>query len=853
MRITLAVAVTCLTLGSLAAAGDATAAIRKSTDIPAQGLGPALTKLAKEFDFQVLYRTEIVTNLKSQPAVGALTSDEALGKVLSGTGLTYKYLDDNTVTIVPVSAIGSQSTSQSAPESSDGAGKSKEAGKKTSQDFRLAQVDQGKDSGTSSLGDQGSNSQEKKPSAGLEEIIVTAQKRSERLEDVPVPVTAISAEELTVNNLTRIQDYYSSVPGLSVGADGLRPGLTTISIRGITTGAFSNPTVGITVDDVPYGSSTLQGGGIYAPDIDPSDLQRVEVLRGPQGTLYGATAMGGLLKFVTVDPSTDAFSARVQADTNTVSHGAGPGYGGRASVNIPITDTFALRASGFARHDAGYVDNVQTGQGGVNWGDADGGHLSALWRPSDSFSLKVGALVQEQVTHGSPQVYLQPGLGDLQQAALLGTGAYKKLSDVYSANISAKLGGIDLAAISGYSINTIAGIVDLDPVSTTPPAAGLVFFDRNKTDKFSQEIRLSAAAGPHIDWLLGGYYTHEVTQWNQDLASVDGSSGAITQYGLFGSFPTTYTEYAAFGDLTFKLTDQFDVQIGGRESHNRQTYFPSETGPYVVPPLIGPEQNSSGNAFTYLFTPRYKFTPNSMIYARLASGYRPGGPNTPGPNVASEYSPDKNQNYEVGVKSDVLGRLLSVDASAYYIKWQDVQLPLDKGGNSYTANGGRAKSQGVEFSADSRPLEGLTISAWVVFSDAVITQPFPPATVSAGLYGVAGNMLPYSSRFSGHLSGEQKFPLTGTVTGLVGASISYVGYRQDVFSNGPTAPRQSLPAYAKTDLHAAVSIDTWTVTMYGNNVADKRGLLDGGLYNNPPVGFNIIQPRTLGLSVTKTF
>ena len=113
----------------------------------------------------------------------------------------------------------------------------------------------------------------------LSEIIVTAQKRTERLQDVPVPVTSISADELTENNLTRIQDYYSSVPGLSIGTDGLRPGLTTISIRGITTGAFSNPTVGITVDDVPYGASTLQGGGIYAPDIDPSDLARVEVLR----------------------------------------------------------------------------------------------------------------------------------------------------------------------------------------------------------------------------------------------------------------------------------------------------------------------------------------------------------------------------------------------------------------------------------------------------------------------------------------------------------------------------------------------------------------------------------------------
>ena len=159
MRMTLAVAVACLTLGGLAAAGDATAAIRKPTDIPAQGLGPALTKLAKEFDFQVLYRTEIVSDLKSQGAVGTLTSDEALGKVLSGTGLTYKYLDDKTVTIVPTSTAGSaQSTTQNAPGSSDDASASKEAGKKTSQDFRVAQVDQGKNSNAPSIAERDSSS-----------------------------------------------------------------------------------------------------------------------------------------------------------------------------------------------------------------------------------------------------------------------------------------------------------------------------------------------------------------------------------------------------------------------------------------------------------------------------------------------------------------------------------------------------------------------------------------------------------------------------------------------------------------------------------------------------------------------
>jgi outer membrane receptor protein involved in Fe transport len=160
-----------------------------------------------------------------------------------------------------------------------------------------------------------------------------------------------------------------------------------LSIRGIMSGLYTNPTVGITVDDVPYGSSTFLGGGggTVMPDIDPADLARIEVLRGPQGTLYGASSMGGLLKFVTVDPSTDGVSGRIEGGINSVYNGAELGYGARGSVNVPLGDVLAVRVSAFSRQDPGYVDNVQSGQRGVNKTDVDGGRLSALWRPSDLF------------------------------------------------------------------------------------------------------------------------------------------------------------------------------------------------------------------------------------------------------------------------------------------------------------------------------------------------------------------------------------------------------------------------------------------------------------------------------------
>jgi iron complex outermembrane receptor protein len=259
-----------------------------------------------------------------------------------------------------------------------------------------------------------------------------------------VPVTAIQAESLVDSNQLRIQDYYTQIPGLSLVTDDF--GAPLIAIRGLTTGAYTNPTVGITLDDVPYGSSTSLGNGAELPDIDPSDLARVEVLRGPQGTLYGASSIGGLLKFVTLDPSTDAVSGRVETDVNQVHNGDGAGYGVRGSINLPLSDSLAIRASAFTRRDPGYIDNVLTGERGVNWGDAEGGRLAALWRPSELFSIKLTALLQDSKTHGSSNVDV--GLGDLEQSEIRGIGGSETKIQAYSATFTGNLNGAVLTAIS---------------------------------------------------------------------------------------------------------------------------------------------------------------------------------------------------------------------------------------------------------------------------------------------------------------------------------------------------------------------------------------------------------------------
>jgi len=857
MRTTVLATAFSLCLVGLCSAQHANASIRKDTNIPSEPLGSALETLAKDYDFQVLYRTEIVKDRKTQGAVGSFTSDEALTKVLSGTGLSYKYLDASTVTIVQVTAVTGAAVDQT--ETNHTQDDSKEVGKKSSLEFRLAQATPGHAAAPAAVSTEASS----QPTPGIQEIIVTAQKRSENLLDVPVPVTAISAQTLVDQNQLRLMDYYTRVPGLTVATGEYRDD-PMLAIRGVTTGGGqANPTVGVVIDDVPFGSSTGIGGGNEVPDLDPSDLAQVEVLRGPQGTLYGASSIGGLLKYVTVDPSTDSLSGNLQAATSGVYNGAELGYSFRGAVNVPLSDTSAIRASAFTRLDPGYVDNVTTGQNGVNEAEVDGGRFSALWRPSETLSIKLSALIQDIHVYGSSDV--EPDLGDLKQSAVRGTGTYDKNTQAYSAIVSARFGTVDFTSLTGYNTNRISDAYDysaiLGPLTESRfGVTGSPTFDHVKTNKFSQEFRLSTPVGQTLEWLVGAFYTHESTKWlGVSLAAVP-STGAIVGTELSSDyFPTTYEEYAAFTNLTVHFTDRFNVQLGGRESENRQSYMETITGPFdplffgLPSPVVQPEIHTKDDSFTYLVTPQFKFSADLMAYARLASGYRPGGPNPISTifGVPNSFKPDTTRNYEIGTKGDLLGNELSFDASVYYIDWKDIQIQLAAPvtGATYFTNASSAKSQGIELTVDSRPITGLTVSAWVAWNDAVLTSSLPP---NSSAYGLSGDRLPFSSHFSGNFGVEEDFPVWRNMSGLVGGSASYIGDREGFFSSSPQ--RQDLPGYAQINLRTGVKDDSWTVNLFANNVADKRGLLSGGL-GAPinPFAFTYIQPRTIGLAVTKTF
>ena len=852
-----------------------------SFDISSGAATATLKEFATQAHLQLLFDYKAVQRLRTPAIKGQLTPSEALKEMLSGSGFTFRQINDHTIAVMALGAPTSSTGMQPMPS---GAAAAEEGKTETPAGFLLAQVTQGQAPSSPSVEAQQKDSQ--KSEGALQEVVVTAQKRSENLLDVPIPVTAISADTLVSNNQLRIQDYFSSVPGFSVSPVGATGSYQTLAIRGISTGIIENPTVGVTVDDVPFGTSTSNGGGgtgQIVPDVDPSDLARVEVLRGPQGTLYGAASMGGLLKFVTIDPSTDGVSGHVEADASTVYNGANPGLGARGSVNLPVSETFAVRASAFGREDAGYIDDVEDGERGVNRDTADGAHLAALWQPSDLFRLKFSALYQSIRGDGASEVdqpingYVWPVvLGDLQQYRIRQSGGYDRSLQAYSVTLTARLGNAELTSITGYNIQQYADSFDATYYwsTVTPYGAALPNFgvagdtspESDRTSKLIQELRLSVPLGNKLDWLIGGFYTYENSKYFQNTQAEDPASGEIVASVLTDYFLATYMETAVFTDMTVHLADRFDIQIGGRESQIRQTFSDGFGAPlavnfFGVSPYIQPQLDSKANAFTYLVTPKWQVSPGVMIYARLASGYRPGGSNygaggptgVPGQYIPAQYQPDKTENYELGLKGEFLDHTLSVDTSLYYIDWKNMQVSdLSVNGFGFYVNTSGAKSQGLELSVDSRPTTGLTIGGWIAVSDAVLTQAFPANSIT---YGVSGDRLPYSSRFSGNLSVQQDFPLGGRLRGFAGGTVAYIGDREGEFApqGSDPADRARFPAYTKVDLRAGARYEDWTVSLAINNVTDHRGILSGGLGAYPPFGFVYIQPRTVALSVVRTF
>ncbi len=713
---------------------------------------------------------------------------------------------------------------------------------------------------------------------GSEEVLVTAQKREETLKQIPLSISVVGSDALERRQATSFQDLLALVPGLALESS--KPGMGRIILRGINTES-PNATVGVYIDETPFGSSSgLVDSGVLSGDFDTFDVARVEVLRGPQGTLYGANSFGGVLKYVTNEPKFSGIEGKVQVGVQTVD-GGDLGYSGTGVINLPVSDTIAIRASGFYRKLGGYVDSIGTAgseiRNNINDSQSYGGRVSALFRPAEGFSLRLSAVVQNLASNASNLIEVNPETlaplyGRFSHSEFLPTYAHVSYR-IYNGTVNWDLGFADLISSTSYATfdlklkNNLT--LEYEPLITeafgNPVTRPLDVFmlQRDKQRKFTQEVRLSSPTGSQLEWLIGAYYTHETGSVFQNYVPYDilAKKPATDIPTLSDATLTSvYKEYAGFANATWHVTDRFHLSFGGRYSRNEQSANQSFGG-VLTGDMVFPEAKSAENVFTYSLAPRLDIDKNTSIYARAAKGYRPGGPNVVPPltskDVPRTYHSDSLFNYEVGIKTDLLSKTISIDAAAFYLKWKNIQLFTVVDGTGVNANGKTAVSQGFEFNTTLRPTRGLSVSFNGAYTDARLRDDTPEI---AG--GLKGDRLPYTAPWTISVNGNYEWALRGTAKAYVGGGFRFLSKQPADFDQAYRDAHgylRTLPSYEVIDLNAGIDFGRWSIEAFVKNLNNARGYTTVTTVDAQPTIPNgaamagLLRPRVIGMTLVTSF
>ncbi|MBT0669275.1 TonB-dependent receptor [Novosphingobium profundi] len=702
------------------------------------------------------------------------------------------------------------------------------------------------------------------------EIIVTAQKRAQTLVDVPQSVSVVTGAALERNSALTFQDYLKLVPGLQVSQS--NPGEARVVLRGINTGG-ATATVATYVDETPFGSSSgLVNSAILSGELDTFDVARIEVLRGPQGTLYGASSLGGVMKFVTTEPQTEGLAARARGSVETTDGGKAS-YMGSAMVNVPLSQDLAVRASGFYRSYGGFIDSIGTGGSdmarNINDTLSYGGRISALYKPSAGFSVRLTAILQNldsdaaSVVEADP-ARLSPLYGQLTQSQFV--PEYTDIAyRLYNGTVNLDLGFADLVSTTSYSTlkehlrddytvayGSLLGLYD--PVTGTA-AADIGLTQQTNVERVTQELRLSSRGEGLFEWMVGGYYNHEKGAILQRLDVYDaGTTTPMTGFPLLADIFLTsrYEEFAGFANGTLHLGDRFDLTFGGRYSHNDQSAEQGGEGLLAADALSA---SSKEDVFTWSVAPKLKLAQTTSIYARVAKGFRPGGPNLVPPGAPqgtpATYASDSLVSYELGVKAETADRTFAIDVAAFHIDWKDIQLLAVVNDYGVNTNGGTAKSDGVEFSASLRPERGLTFALNGAYTHARLTADTDPLLVG----GSKGDALPFVPKWSVSVNGDYEWSLGGGASAYVGGSIRMISRQSGNYDPSylATYARQmTLPGYEVVDVRAGIDFERVSLGLYAKNLGNSQGVVSAdysGAYPEGAAGIGVIRPRSFGVTL----
>jgi iron complex outermembrane recepter protein len=734
---------------------------------------------------------------------------------------------------------------------------------------------------------------------GLEEITVTAEKYKSTIQDTPISLSAMSGEQLDAAGITSVEALAREVPGLSVRSAG--PGETEYEARGLASNGGAAPTVGFYLNEVPLSPPALAQAGKVVIDPNLYDVARIEVLRGPQGTLYGSGSMGGTVKVVTNQPKLSTWEGSVQGTLSDTEGGSGNGSGS-FMVNIPIGNTLALRLVGSDTYRSGWIDRivvnpfpqdngavrgnvlaapVQSVTTNVNTERLYTGRAALLFQPSDDLSVTAGFYFQNMEMGGYDLYDSPPGRSYMAHyEAFPMREPISDLVHIYSLDITANLGFADLTSATAYWYRTNSQTQDAsESISSTLgyyPYIPIPFAEIDTTHQFSQEIRLNSRGDDRLHWVAGAFFSDLHSVWfdygQSNFNPVVPSPNGIINYN---NNPYQIRQFAVFADGSYKITDTLKFEAGLRWYRYLSQQIEDEwgtNGPQVFPPTVFPETKGSNNGYNPRVNLSYSPNKDLTTYISATKGFRPGGANQILPSFCGPspltFSADSVWDYEVGEKAKLFDNWLTINSDFYYIKWSGVQqAPILACGFQYDTNAGDGRSYGPEIEINAKLSAEWSLTASGSYTNAKLTHP----NDAYATFLTSGAPVPPSSFFCASKAGCTA-PILNVPKSMGSLAVVYStqvldGYRLTgrVAASyvGPTTDEAfyfALPlgGYTLANARLAVAHDAWSAALFVDNLTNKVAAITANntsfQYNIPSlVRYSTNQPRTFGTEVNYRF
>ncbi|MBB6253182.1 TonB-dependent receptor [Nitrospirillum iridis] len=727
---------------------------------------------------------------------------------------------------------------------------------------------------------------------GLTEIIVTAQRRGESISKVPLSVASLSQQQMDQQGIRKIDDIARVTPALRfVPASGVTSNNgSNIYIRGLSSDVGS-ATTAIYIDDTPI---QIRNVGYYGGNPYPKvfDLERVEVLRGPQGTLFGASAEGGAVRFITPQPSFDKLEIYSRAEVASTENGAAS-YEVGSAVGGPISNTLAVRASAWYQHSGGYIDQVKPGTNTVinkdiNSSDTREARLSAAWKPIEGLTVTPSIYYQEEKSRARNDYwegYGNASNGDYKSGVAMLEPSKDRFTMPALAVKYELEDNIEIISNTSYfqrqQDQTLNYATYFSFLRTGNPFGTYSNKDISNTNDYltlnqrnlTQELRAQSYDNKYLDWTAGAYYSRTRQYFTNYTGSgripgvlVSGYPQYESRYSYVNLVAANDHQYAGYGSVDIKPIEDLKITLAARYTLDEFTFTDTKDGPTNAGVRTVKTVGATEGSWTPKVGVSYQLDPDHMLYASATEGFRPGGAQAA---VASEfcagdlktlgltssptgYESDHLWSYEGGSKNKLFGGMVSLDASGYLLKWKNIQqsIRLPTCSFSYISNLGAATGKGLELSAAVRPLHGLTFGTEIGYTH---------ITYDENIYGGNNLLLRAEGQriggplWSGHVYGEGEIPVTEAITGYLRADYSFASKNIQQATQGTYGYDSGLYALGATNylsLRAGARFSGLDLSLFIDNVTNSNDVLSR---NHDGVGGTLYydqsyRPRTFGLT-----